>query len=102
MLARSDGMFQCFACMECNAFGNEGYYDDVRILDQSQVGTPYSLKLMAATAAMRHELRAEMDKFPTTLKSYVDNLDPEKTGKSERQSFRCSSTGSFNKLYFFF
>ncbi len=81
MLGKSDGMFQCFACMKCNAFGNEGYYDDVQIIDQSQVGTPYSLKLMAATAAIRHELRAGMDNFPTTLKSYVDSLDPEKRGK---------------------
>ncbi len=55
-------------------------YEDAHIIEQSQVGTPCSPKLMAATVAIRNELRAEKDNIPSTLKSFVDSLDSEKIG----------------------
>ncbi len=82
ILGKTDGMFQCFACLKCMSFGNNGYNNDVFILDEKRLRTPYSLRFMAATVAVRHEdrLRAEMRTIPRTLEGYVDSLDPQEPG----------------------
>ncbi len=87
ILGKTDGMFQCFACLKCMAFGNDGFYGDAFIVDEKSLRTPYSLRFMAAVA-VRHEekLRAELSTIPRTLEFYVDSLDPQEPGTVSNKS----------------
>ncbi len=82
MLGKTDGMFQCFACLKCMAFGDDGYYDDAFVVDESLLRSPGSLKFAAASVAIKHEatLREDMKTIPKVLEAYVDKLDPQEPG----------------------
>ncbi len=94
-MGRRDGLFQCFACLECMRFGEEGNRGgDASFVEERDVfERGMSLKRLAARAAIKHgekllgkDFRSEL---PGETAEYLDKFDvaagPNEKGGSEEE-----------------
>ena len=82
MLGRNDGLFRCFACLECKKFAD----DDASILTPMEVNPGVTLKSMAARKVIWNRKRGAQEiKLPEKVEDYLCKLDFWAGGREEGQ-----------------
>lgn len=89
-LCLSDGLFQCFYCIECAGYSN--CFDEVRIIPQEAIEVN-SLRYLSAVAAKDQDVKG----IPIHLQNYVKEINKIKENTPDYRVFQEHFVGGWTK-----